>query len=248
MPYLQCFFICFSQLANFHMTEPILLVYAPQAGFVLPYFGRQFADYRLTDRLDGAFDKAVMVSSTDVYNVSSGTGHNEDTELLVRHSVLKLEENFRKACDARGVAPTILRCPAIVGTGMTGLPREMVNKIYRGTYLHIKGVEERLSVIHASDVAKAAACCIDSGRTLIATDGDNPTYYSLAEALAYRLDQKRIFSISERWARWRYSSALYNTLTNTLTFSSQRLQDEFGFRPTAVCHYLTTHIYDDESL
>lgn len=231
------------------MTAPLrLLVYAPRATFVLPYFERRFANFELTDRPDDVFDKAVMVSSTDVYNASTGRDHDESTQVLPRHSVLKLEEAFRQACLKRRVPPTILRCPAIVGTGMTGLPREMVNKIYRGTYLHIKGVEEHLSVIHASDVANAAACCIDSGETLIATDGDDPSYSQLAEALAYRLDHKRIFTISERWARWRYSSALYNILTNTLTFSCKRLQEQFGFRPTAVCHYLTTHVYDDESL
>lgn len=231
------------------MTNPLkLLVYAPNAAFVMPYFEREFADFEVTDSLDGEFDKAVMVSSTDVYNAATGSGHDESTQVLQRHSLLKFEDDFRRACERRGVPPTILRCPAIVGTGMTGLPREMVNKIYRGTYMHIKGVEEHLSVIHASDVAKAAACCLDSGLTLIATDGEDPTYSSLAEALAYRLDQKRIFTIGERWARWRYNSALYNTLTNTLTFSSLRLQQEFGFRPTPVCRYLTTHVYDDESL
>lgn len=231
------------------MTAPIrLLVYAPNAAFVLPYFKRRFADYELTYSIDDAFDQAVMVSSTDVYNAATGRDHDESTQVLPRHSLLRPEEDFRQACLRTGVRPTILRCPAIIGTGMTGLPREMVNKIYRGTYMHIKGVEEHLSVIHATDVANAAACCIDSGETLIATDGNDPSYSQLAEALAYRLDHKRIFTISERWARWRYNPALYNLLTNTLTFSSLRLQQQFGFKPTPVCQYLTTHVYDDESL
>lgn len=227
---------------------PKLLLHTSLAPFVRPYFERQFADFEISDRMDSDFSKALMVSSTDVYNVASGTGHDETTPLLPRHSVLKLENEFTEACRLRGIAPTILRCPHIIGTGMTGLPRDMVNKIYRGTYFHIKDVNEHLSVVHASDVAKAAECCIDSGETLIVTDGADPSYAELAEALAYRLDHKRIFTIGERWARWRYTSAMYNILTTTLTFSSQRLQNEYGFRPTSVCSYLTTHVYDDESL
>ncbi len=152
----------------------------------MPYFVREFADFEVSDSLDCEFDKAVMVSSTDVYNAATGSGHDESTRVLQAHSLLKFEDEYRRACERRGIPPTILRCPAIVGTGMTGLPREMVNKIYRGTYMHIKGVEEHLSVIHASDVAKAAACCLDSGMTLIATDGEDPTYSSLAEGLQTR--------------------------------------------------------------
>lgn len=227
---------------------PLFLLYTPLSPFVRPYFERQFPDYELTDSFDADFSKAVMVSTTDVYNAAAGTAHDESTELMPRHSVLKLEEEFAEACRRKGVQPTILRCPHIVATGMTGLPREMVNKIYRGTWFHIKGVQEHLSVVHASDVAKAAECCMDSGQTLIVTDGADPTYEEFAEALAYRLDQKRIFTIGERWARWRYSSALYNILTNTLTFSSKKIQEEFAFHPTPVCTYLTTHVYDDESL
>ena len=136
------------------MTNPLkLLVYAPNAAFVMPYFVREFADFEVSDSLDCEFDKAVMVSSTDVYNAATGSGHDESTRVLQAHSLLKFEDEYRRACERRGIPPTILRCPAIVGTGMTGLPREMVNKIYRGTYMHIKGVEEHLSVIHASDVA-----------------------------------------------------------------------------------------------
>ncbi|MDE6099401.1 MAG: hypothetical protein K2L80_08830 [Muribaculaceae bacterium] len=227
---------------------PLFLLYSPMAPFVRPYFERQFPDYTITERLDSDFKTAVMVSGTDVYNAASGTGHDENTAILPRHSILRLEDNFIRACRQRNIAPTILRCPHIIGTGMTGLPREMVNKIHRGTFFHIKGVEEHLSVVHASDIALAASCCMNSGKTLIVTDGADPSYSELAEALAFRLDQKRIFTIGERWARWRYNSALYNTLTNTLTFSSRRLQDEFGFTPTPVCRYLTTHIYNDESL
>ena len=42
------------------MTNPLkLLVYAPNAAFVMPYFVREFADFEVSDSLDCEFDKAV---------------------------------------------------------------------------------------------------------------------------------------------------------------------------------------------
>lgn len=225
-----------------------LWVNAPSAAFVIPYFEREFDGFEVVTEPDRPFDHAVMVSTTDIYNAAAGSGHDESTPELLSHPMRRAEDDFRRTCSENGVPPTVLRCPHIVGTGMTGLPREMVNKIWRGSFFHIKGVDEHLSVIHASDIAAAARATLDSGLTLIATDGADPSYDQLAEALSYRLGHKRIFTIGERWARFRYSSALYNILTNTLTYSSQKLQSEFGFTPTPVCQYLTTHIYDDDSL
>ena len=38
----------------------------------------------------------------------------------------------------------VLRCPYIVGTGMTGMPMEFARRIARGTFCHIKGNEARI--------------------------------------------------------------------------------------------------------
>lgn len=232
------------------MTQklPRLLVYSPLHPEVMPYFERQFDDFEITADCSSAFDHAVMISSTDVYNVGSGVDHTEDSPLYPKHSLLTDEAAFLKACASRGVGATVLRCPHIVCTGMTGLPRQMVEKIYRGSYFHIKGDEQRLSVVHASDIALAGRKALDSGRVFIVTDGANPTFEQLAEALAYRMGDKRLYSISDRWARWRYNSAFYNQITNTVTFSCEAIKSTCGFEPTPVCDYLRNHVYDENSL
>lgn len=229
-------------------TQPTrLLVMAPEAGFVLPYIRRQLPDVEVVTDASLPFDQAVMLSSTAVYSPAEGTDIDESAELLPGHPLAKAEADFARTCTAAGVRGTVLRCAHIVGTGMQGLPMELARKIDRGTYQHIKNRDERLSVIHAADVAAAVALTLDSGMTLNVTDGADPTWHDFAEALAWRINQKRIMSIGERWARWRYSGRMLYVLTHTLTYSSSRLHG-MGFRPTPVCEYLRNHVYDHQSL
>lgn len=232
---------------NSNRPMPRLLVVAPKAEFVLPYIQRQLPDVELVTNPDEPFDHAVMLSSTDVYAAPEGVEIDEFAEVLPGHPLIKEEEKFAALCAERNIKGTVLRCAHLVGTGMTGMPMELARKIDRGTFLHIKGNEQRLSAVHASDVAKAVELTLDSGMTLNVTDGADPTWHDFAEALAWRINQKRIMTISERWARWRYNSRLYYLLTHTLTYSSLRLA-ELGFRPTPVCEYLRTHVYDHNSL
>lgn len=150
--------------------------------------------------------------------------------------------------DNFGADTVVLRCPNIVGTGMTGLPMMIARRIANGSFYHLGQNDARLSTIHASDVAVALAMAIDSPGIYTATDCNDPTFHDFAEALAHRLNGKRILTLNSRWINWIISPALKKTITRTQIYDGTEFCRKFNFSPHPVVDYLRTHIYDDESL
>lgn len=196
---------------------PSMYVAAPGREFIMPYIRRE------------TFDVAKIVESP----------HDADFHVAVINPGDELPDGF----PAGG---TVLECPNIVGTGMTGLPMQLACRIAKGTYFHILGNTTRLSTIHASDVAKAVRLAVGSGRRITLTDGADPTFIEFADALAYRINDKRILTLKPRWARL----LLGRTMREAVTADSvvYRRSTLVGFEPTPVVEYLRTHVYDDESL
>ena len=157
-------------------------------------------------------------------------------------------EAFREACRERSLPVLTLRCPNIIGTGMTGRMRRLAESIYRGSYFHVAGGEGRTSLIHATDVARAVAVAAGSVGEYLLTDNTPHAIHDIAEALARRIDDKRIFTWPAWLCRIWYSSATYRFLT-----SDTCRQDTFAeafpdFAPADTVNYLLTHVYDDASL
>lgn len=208
-------------------------------------------------------DSLVYISSAAVYGRERGTDIDETVSPLPETpyatSKLEVERFLTEWSAANGVTLTILRPALIVGTGMGGELRRMVNDIYRGRYHHVEGNEARCSVVHASDVARAALTAADTGGVYNLTDLADPTRHDLAEALAYRMGNKRIYTVTPRraqmWARigswipflWLNRRRL-GQLSSTLTFDGRKFATRYGFTPSAVTDYLRNHQYDENSL
>ena len=205
----------------------------------------------------------VYISSSIVYGVDEGEGINETTPLSpsMRDALVKrdVEGFLSRWCNNNNVVLSILRPAMVVGTGMGGELRNLVNRIYRGTYRHITGSEARVSVIHAVDVARAARMAVGRSGTWNLTDGNDPLRHDLVEALAWRLRHKRVYSISPKHARLLarigsylpftgFSKSSLHSQLSTLTFDGSSFCRLTGFSPVSVTHYLQTHNYDDSSL
>lgn len=252
------------------MTENIA-VYAPGRGFVLPYitaavpecgvYSLSLPDGTLTPlnrKADGEPALYIMVSSTDVYGDGPAENVAEDARTDSSSVWFRYEKEFTDFARGRGHVPVILRCADIVGTGMTGFPRHLVETIWRGTFFHFPGNEARRSVVHAVDtgriVRQLVAGGLPHGDTLTynVTDGTDPTIHDFAEALAFRLSNKRISTLStgpQQWiGRRLYGSRKFGLYTTTRTFCSDKIRLELAFRPTDTCEYLRTHQYDENSL
>lgn len=155
---------------------------------------------------------------------------------------------FQDRCEHFGLPTVTLICPNIIGTGMNGRMRRIATGIYNGSYFHIRGSEGKTSVVHAVDVARAAVLAAGSTGRFTLTDGTTPTIHDVAEALAYRIDNKRLFAMPRWAARWWYSREFFDFLTSD-TSGADTFAGAFPeFQPTDTLRYLHTHIYDDASL
>lgn len=147
----------------------------------------------------------------------------------------------------------------IVGTGMKGTLGAMVKGIASGYYFHIKGNEARRSVIHAYDVARAVRLIAPVGGIYNLADRVHPTVRNLAEAIAHRLGDRRIYTISPRLLNFAarigdkisfipFSSEHLQRLTSTLTVDSSAISEVIDWQPRDVVNFLLTHQYDENDL
>lgn len=199
--------------------KPKLKIKAESLKFVLPYIQRELPDYELVE--DGEADFTACLLTPD-----EASGANDTAE----------------------PGATTLICPNVVGTGMNGWPMAIAEAIARGRYFNIKENEERLSTVHASDVAVAVRLSLGKGGKHIVTDLNDPRQIDFAEAIAHRLNDKRIFTVSRTWAPWLMGRKLFNYVTQSDLYEGEDFAITFGFKPTPVVEYLRTHVYDDESL
>lgn len=231
--------------------KPRAVVYCPRQEFLHPYFERELAGYNVTFSLEmtGKPDLTLMVSSTDIYGQTEGENYDETTETDPGSPYAAAEQEYGLFCRKHGLPCTIIRGANITGTGMDGFPMELARGIARGTLMHIAGNEARISVVHAVDVARLGHMLANCGEIVNLTDGTASTIDAMMEAIAHRLDDKRIYTIKPKWARLLYGKERFRRLTTTLTFSNAkaiRLTDNAPL--TVVTDYLNTHIYDNESL
>lgn len=238
------------------MEKPILFLFTPTKPFVRPYFKKFFENWEISaDIANGSPAAAVMVSSTDIYEAVEGFGYDEDSRLSTGCILAEYEKEFINLCAQVGIGGIILRCANIIGTGMNGFPMDLAEEIYRGRFFHFPDNEARISAVHASDIPRAAMAVIAKRNTHLQifnlTDGQDPTIHDLAEAIAFRMGNKRISNLStgpQRWLGRLLYGKKYRLYTSSLTFDSRSIQSATDFRPTPVVKYMRTHIYDHESL
>lgn len=235
------------------MDDALKTVYVDCGGkdFLLPYIRRELSDCEIITRFgDVRPDYAVLLSDTDIYADVSGATDIDETAPLDESSDYALREKaFRDLCAQNGLEYTVLRLSNVVATGMGGFPRRLVQGIARGTFMHIEGNEARLSTVHGVDVAVAVRLTLGLPACVYnVTDAVDPSLFDFAEALARRLNGKRIFRVKAKWARWLIPASVRRRQMSTKTFSSLKLRRTVPFEPHSVTDYLTTHVYDDASL
>lgn len=244
-----------NNLNSENVPKPVAFIYAPGQAFLAPYFERELAKYDVIfcpealPEVPTAAEAAVMISSTGIYDVKQGENFDESTEVDPNSEWVAHEAAFRVFCTNNSLTCTILRASNIVGTGMNGFAMRIARGIARGTLMHIIGNQARISLVHAVDIPAVARRVWQSGLIVNVTDGCATPLDELVSALAYRINDKKVFDIKPRWARLLYGRQFYSELTTTLTFSNvrcERLTDGMPMHP--VCEYLKTHVYDDESL
>ncbi|MDE6278052.1 MAG: hypothetical protein K2M06_08095 [Muribaculaceae bacterium] len=150
-----------------------------------------------------------------------------------------------------GLAMPAIIIPEVIATGMDGLGRRLAEDVAAGRFFAIRDTDyPRVRVVHATDVAEAAFLAAKRGAAGIwrLDDGAEPTLNELADALAYRMNGKRLYALPRKWAR------LFGVGRKWMRYSCSpapevaSFAEAFDFRPTPVCTYLKTHVYDGNSL
>lgn len=230
--------------------EKRVYIHAPERTFIYPFIHEVAPDFIVSESLADA-DMAVMLSSVDIYGPEEGLMMAENEDIDTTSPWHTAEEDFRRRCADVGVAAAVLRCADIIGTGMTGRPRKWIEGIWRGTLLHIKDNNACISVIHATDVAQAVRLAVekDITGTFNITDGTEPRFDDVLEALAYRLANKRISTLSTRGQLWLgrliYGRNRWKEYTTSRTFDCSAFANLTGYTPVPVIEYLRTHNYEE---
>ena len=215
--------------------RPCLALCAPGREFVLKYLEREF-NRRITD------SPAESDGNGPVF-VIAGVDEKLNAE----------QEAFIEKAREAGKHIGIVRVPHVIGTGMGDTMMRLARGVARGTMMKIKGNEARWSVVHAVDIARAAA------RISAVAGGDTPDEYivsappvpvnDLLEALGVRIKNKRVGYISPRWAALLYGNTLYKSLTTDFMVDTGKFDSMFAdFVFNNPARYLSTPLYDDESL
>lgn len=195
-----------------------ITLYIPSLKFVIPYLQRELGE---------DYNLELGESKSD-YGVAILTPGEED----------KAPEGFLS-----------LVCPNVVGTGMRGTPMEIAKGIASGQMYHIHGNETHISVIHAVDVARAARLALDcQGEKFTITDGEPVNIDQLTDAIAFRVNQKRVLSTKPFWANFLMPSKLKKLVITDDVYEGSEFAARFDFKPNRVVDYLLTHNYDEESL
>lgn len=230
--------------------EKRVYIHAPERAFIYPFIREISSDFVIAESMDDA-DMAIMLSSVDVYSPDEGLMMAENEDIDTESQWHKEENEFRQRCADVGIKATILRCADIIGTGMTGQPRRWAEGIWRGTLLHIKGNNACISVVHATDIAQAVRLTVekDISGTFIITDGTTPRFDDVLEAIAFRLANKRISTLSTRGQLWLgrliYGRRRWHRYTTTRTFDCSAFTAVSGYTPVPVTEYLRTHNYEE---
>lgn len=234
-----------------------LLALCPDGVFMAKYLAHAWGkDWRVATRPDDGMraDAAVMISSTDIYDVTEGTGYTEDTPIKADSPLAREEAMFADYCRRHSLPCVILRAANTVGTGMTRLPMRLARGVARGTLMHIRdNSETAISVVHAIDLARLSVALQQAPGTYNATDGTATTIDALINAIAHRLKDKNVGTLKRRWARWLYGRRYFGTMTHTLTFDDTRLRqtlEKIGAdAPTVhVVQRLNTHQYGQDDI
>lgn len=196
-----------------------LSITASRLSFILPYIKRELPGYDIVE------------------------GPAEDADFHT--AVIEPDETLPASLPATA---TVLKCPMVVGTRMTGFPMEMARRIADGSHFHIEGSDAHVSTIHASAVAQAVRLSLGVPGQFKVTDGSDPTWRELADALAHRIKDKRILSLKPILARFIMPRALRRRITADELYDGSGFAERFSFHPTPVTEYLSTHNYDDDSL
>lgn len=192
--------------------------------------------------------KAIAEESKDILNediIPNPTTPYGQTKLIAEKLVAEYGSEY-------SFKTTSIRLPLVYGPGNKGNIYKMIEAIERGRFIMIGRGENMRSMVYVGNVVDAALAVVEKQQTnnevYIVTDKINYTVKELYEVICNGLGKKPLsfyipISIANGLAKigdigghiikkpLSFNSEVLRKLTSSLTFSSQKIQDEIGFEP-----------------
>lgn len=204
----------------------------------------------------------IFISSSAVYGLNKGESISESTPLLPNTPYGKSKADAEKLLtewsENKKINLLILRLPLIAGVNPPGNLGALKNAIIKGKYIKIKNSKARKSIVLASDVAHLVLGDSALKGIFNLTDGVNPTFSQVENAIEKRVGKKVKLSlnlyifqllakIGDLFLKFGIKKIPLNSLklskiTSTLTFDDSKAQEEINWRPNPVIPFLEKNI------
>lgn len=205
------------------------------------------------DRLEQAPDAIVLISSVAVYGREHGLGISESDSLDASDpyglSKIQAEEaimSWMQPATIKG----IVRLPLVVGKNPPGNLGRMLEAVRKGTYFNVAGGKATRSLVWIDDVAPFIELVASKGGIYNLTDGCDTCFAELYGALCDDMHKRKNPSLPrgvaltmawigdsiERLAgrKMPFNSTRLKKMTSDLTFSCEKVVNDFKWQPTKV--------------
>lgn len=192
----------------------------------------------------------IFISTVAVYGCEIGENITEEHPLNgstpYAESKLMAEDFLQNWCDKWNVTLSILRPSLIAGSNAPGNLGAMINGIKKGFYFNIGTGNVRKSILMVQDIARLIPLLLDKGGVYNICDDRHPSMVELSALIASQLGKRLPLAIPYSLIRVAASAGDYlgenfpiNTfrlkkLTNSLTFSNEKVKRELGWKPLDV--------------
>lgn len=192
----------------------------------------------------------IFISTVAVYgceygnNITENHPLNGDTPYAL--SKIQAEEFLKDWCSNHEVVLSIIRPSLIAGPNPPGNLGAMIKGIKTGRYLSIGGGKARKSVLMVEDIARLVPLLIEKGGIYNVCDDEQPSFRQLENVICTQLGKKLPLSIPYWMAKCMaivgdclgkkapINSLKLKKITESLTFSNEKVKRELGWKPTPV--------------
>lgn len=209
----------------------------------------------LAESLEANPPKAfVFISTIAVYGLEYGVDITEDAPFSAEDpygvSKIRAEQFLTKWANKHGVNLSILRLPLVAGPDAPGNLGAMVKGIQTGKYLRIGNGNAKKSMVWAADIAHAIPNLENVSGVYNLTDGHDPSFKELEDAIVKKLDKKvrslpkplafaiasvgSVINLVFRKRVFPLDRRAYSKITKSLTVDDSKARREFGWNSRRV--------------
>ena len=196
-------------------------------------------------------DIFIFISTVAVYGKDFGENIDEDFPLggntPYAKSKILAEKFLLEWCEKNGVKLFILRPSLIAGPKPPGNLGDMINAIKSGKYFNIAGGKARKSIFWVEDFAEITSKVITkNGGVYNVCDNNNQSFKEISDRISKILNKESPMSmpffIAKAMAivgdilgeKAPFNSARLKKITDSLTFSNEKIKKELGLNPSSV--------------